>query len=76
MALDISRSFPSRVQLHSNVSSHKHPLTTKHKGWKLTNGAMTPLTFPIVNCNPVAVVRFPYLGLLLGSHARGIPTAT
>jgi hypothetical protein len=37
---------------------------------------MMPEQFPIVNCSPVPVVRFPYLGLLLGSHANGRPTIT
>jgi hypothetical protein len=31
------------------------------------NGAMMPEQLPIVNCMPVAVVLFPYLGELLGS---------
>ena len=31
------------------------------------NGAIMPLELPIVNCSPVAVVLFPYLGLLVGN---------
>ena len=39
-------------------------------------GVMIPDAFPIVNCIPLAVVRLPYRGLLLGSHASGRPTTT
>jgi hypothetical protein len=37
---------------------------------------MIPAQFPIDNCNPVAVVLFPYLGLFVGNHANGNPTHT
>ena len=39
-------------------------------------GVMIPDAFPIVSCIPLAVVRLPYRGLLLGSHASGRPTTT
>src|SRR5699024_6576471 len=41
-----------------------------------TNGAGIPAELPIVSCRPVATVRLPYRGLLLGSHASGRPTTT
>lgn len=32
--------------------------------------------FPIVNCNPFAVVLFPYRGVFAGSQLYGSPTIT
>jgi hypothetical protein len=46
------------------------------KVYRLTKGAIMPEQFPIVNCNPEAVVLLPYRGLFVGNQASGIPTAT
>lgn len=42
----------------------------------LTKADMIPAQFPMLNCNPVALVRLPYRGRLVGSHASGNPTHT
>jgi hypothetical protein len=38
-------------------------------------GAATPEALPIVSCMPLAIARFPYLGLLTGPQEKGVPAA-
>jgi hypothetical protein len=75
MSRHVSRCVGSRVYLQIDTVSTRADLLSILCA-RLTKGAAIPAELPIVNCSPVATVRFPYLGLLLGSHASGSPTIT
>ena len=70
VAWNESRSMRSWIYL-TDVSCRSH----RDRFKELTNGAETPDTFPSMMWMPIAVVRFPYLGMLVGCHEAANPTA-
>jgi hypothetical protein len=73
MALDKARSIRCRIYL---VFVSVRFIDSLGAEEKLTKALMMPAQLPILNCNPVAVVLFPYRGRFVGSQANGKPTQT
>lgn len=76
MSLDIPRALCRRVKLPDfHISSIIAP-GIAIIDVELTKLDIIPALFPIAACIAIVVVRFPYLGTLVGSQARGRPTTT